>query len=91
MIVTSMEYKNPNIKGHPRRFLNNSILLKTYSGIGNGPQICLDFLKTIMNSLEILPSIYALFDYIDLQYRIYTLKSFLICRISLSTKLKKSV
>lgn len=70
MIVTSMEYKNPNIKGHPRRFLNNSILLKTYSGIGNGPQICLDFLKTIMNSLEILPSIYALFDYIDLQYRI---------------------
>ena len=61
---------NDNIKEHPRRFLNNSILLKTYSGIGNGPQICLDFLKTIMNSLEILPSIYALFDYIDLQYRI---------------------
>lgn len=70
MIVDSMKYKNPNIKEHPCRFLNNSILLETYSGIGNGPQICLDFMKTIMNSLEILPSIYALFDYIDLQYRI---------------------
>lgn len=57
MIVDSMKYKNPNIKEHPCRFLNNSILLETYSGIGNGPQICLDFMKTIMNSLEILPSI----------------------------------
>ncbi len=61
--------KQKNIK-MPLRFIEDKQLVQTYLNISNGPKICLDFLKVILNDLEILPAIYALFDLIDLQYRI---------------------
>lgn len=54
----------------PFRAIDNAHLTRTYMSIGGGPKLCLDFMKTILNDLETLPAIYALFDYIDLQYRI---------------------
>jgi hypothetical protein len=68
--INNVEYQNSRIKEHPYRFLRNSTLMDCYSKVGEGPKICFDFLKTIMNDLDILPAVYALFDYIDLQYRI---------------------
>lgn len=54
----------------PFRTIDNAHLMHTYMSIGKGPKLCLDFMKTILNNLDTLPAIYALFDYIDLQYRI---------------------
>lgn len=54
----------------PFRTIDNAHLMSAYMSIGGGPKLCLDFMKTILNNLDTLPAIYALFDYIDLQYRI---------------------
>lgn len=54
----------------PFRTIENAHLMSVYMSIGRGPKLCLDFMKTILTDLETLPAIYALFDYIDLQYRI---------------------
>lgn len=61
--------KQGNVK-IPLRFIENEQLIQTYLNFSNGPQICLDFLRAILYDLEIFPAIYALFDLIDLQYRI---------------------
>ncbi|MGN0292416.1 MAG: hypothetical protein ACI4D3_00260 [Lachnospiraceae bacterium] len=57
-------------KKHPLRLTGSEIFKSSYSGIGKGSAMCLDFMKMIINDLDILPSIYALFDFIDLQYRL---------------------
>lgn len=54
----------------PFRSIDNAQLMCAYMSIGGGSKLCLDFMKTILNNLDTLPAIYALFDYIDLQYRI---------------------
>lgn len=54
----------------PFRAIDNAHLMRVYTSIGEGPKLCLDFMKTILTNLDTLPAIYALFDYIDLQYRI---------------------
>lgn len=60
--------KQENIK-IPLCFMENEQLIQTYLNFSNGPKICLDFLRVLFD-LEIFPAIYALFDLIDLQYRI---------------------
>ena len=69
-LVSDINYRQIIEKRNPLKYIRNRELIKTYIEIGSGPKICLDFLKTIINNLDILPAIYALFDYVDLQYRI---------------------
>lgn len=69
-LMEEVAFHNKKIKVQPVRFINNEALLSVYSKIGEGPKICLDFFKIIMNELDLMPAIYALFDYVDLQYRI---------------------
>lgn len=69
-ILSEAEIKARNNICIPFRTINNEDLMRTYFAIGNGSKLCLDFMKTILNNLDTLPAIYALFDYIDLQYRI---------------------
>ena len=57
-------------KRNPLRYIKNQELVRTYLGVGTGPRICLDFLKEILTKLDLLPAVYALFDYTDLQYRL---------------------
>lgn len=68
--IEEVGYHNNKIKLQPFRFLSHEFLRNIYSNVVDGPEICLDFLKIIMNDLDIMPAIYALFDYVDLQYRI---------------------
>lgn len=65
----------------PMRFCNHKVLWQTYLQIGSGSKICLDFLQIILHKLDVLPAIYALFDFIDLQYR---------CAIACSTEISFS-
>lgn len=72
-IESVLSHSNIKTNDHifiPYRIIENGNLMHTYMSIGKGPKLCLDFVKTILNDLETLPAIYALFDYIDLQYRI---------------------
>lgn len=55
---------------YPLRFIDNEIIKSVYCNIGKGSNLCLDFIKIIIDELDILPAIYALFDFIDLQYRL---------------------
>lgn len=57
-------------KQHPLRLSESEIYQETYLKIGKSPQLCVSFMKMITSSLEVLPAIYALFDFIDLQYRL---------------------
>lgn len=57
-------------KKHPLRFSDNEIYKKTYIESGKSPMLCVSFLKMITSTLDVLPAIYALFDFIDLQYRL---------------------
>lgn len=57
-------------KGNPLEFLREPRLIETYLGLQKGPGICFDFVAICIKELEVLPAIYALFDYMDLQYRI---------------------
>lgn len=54
----------------PLSYLHDERLKTTYLKLAQGPRICLDFLQIIFCKLDVLPGIYALFDYVDLQYRI---------------------
>ncbi len=68
--ISSLDFRQYETDKVPTRFLLNEQLIHTYLGAADGPKLCLDFLKMIINKLETLPAIYALFDYIDLLYRI---------------------
>lgn len=57
-------------KGNPLNFVLERRLRKECLNICNGPILYIKFLKTCMLNLEIAPAIYALFDCIDLQYRL---------------------
>lgn len=57
-------------RGNPLGYLRISQLGDYYMELWKGPRINYDLLVLCMNKMEIQPSIYALFDYIDLQYRI---------------------
>lgn len=54
----------------PLEFLEDKYLIDLYNNIKLEPVLCLNFMKIIINKLEMLPAIYALFDYIDMEYRI---------------------
>lgn len=69
-IINNSYCYNDKVKIHPCSFISDDILMDTYLKIGGEPKICSDFLKIIMNDLDTIPAIYALFDFIDLQYRI---------------------
>jgi hypothetical protein len=61
---------NKKQKEHPLRLSSNKIYKTTYINMANGSMLCAAFMKMITVSLDILPAIYALFDFIDLQYRL---------------------
>ena len=69
-LVNNIDYCNKKTKAHPFRFLNQKILIEEYLKIGVGASLSFDLMTKIMNELGLFPSIYALFDYVDLQYRI---------------------
>ena len=54
----------------PLHYLHDDMLIQTYMHIESGPKLCLVFLQKICCQLDVAPGIYALFDFIDLQYRI---------------------
>ena len=54
----------------PLKYITDNRLVETYLNIGKSPLISLNFMKKILNELDTLSGIYALFDYIDLLYRI---------------------
>lgn len=68
--IGSVAFKRYASDKIPTCFVPDEQLRTTYLGVTDGPEICLDFLKIITNKLETLPAIYALFDYVDLLYRI---------------------
>lgn len=68
--IGSIAFKQYESDKIPTCFVPDEQLKTTYLGVADGPGICLDFLKMITNKLETLPAIYALFDYVDLLYRI---------------------
>lgn len=57
-------------KRHPLSLSENKKYIQTYLEIGKSPMLCISFLKMIASTLDVLPAIYALFDFIDLQYRL---------------------
>lgn len=61
---------NKKQKEHPLRLSSNKIYKTTYINMANGSMLCAAFMKMTTVSLDILPAIYALFDFIDLQYRL---------------------
>lgn len=65
--MTNMKSKQ---KKHPLRLSDNEIYKKTYIESGKSPMLCVSFLKMITSTLDVLPAIYALFDFVDLQYRL---------------------
>lgn len=54
----------------PPVFLPEPSLLRAYSECGGGPKVCMDFMTIVLQELSTAPGIYALFDYIDLCYRL---------------------
>lgn len=70
----SLELKN-NIQLNSKneiavKMIMNDIIGQTYLRLVDSPRISIDFIKLIINDLDILPAIYAMFDFIDMQYRI---------------------
>lgn len=57
-------------KGNPLNDIEHPELKKAYLNLGRGVGLCFDFMNICIHQLELLPSIYALFDYMDLQYRL---------------------
>ena len=57
-------------KRNPLNYINNSLMISAYLNSVNSPDLCKKLLSIIIHKLEYLPAIYALFDYIDLQYRL---------------------
>jgi len=70
--LTGAELKAPLSTQHPLRFIKQEQLVQTYLSAGKSAGICQDFLYKIIHELEVLPGIYALFDFADLQYRLAT-------------------
>ena len=68
-IMESFMFEHEILKKSPMGFTENEIIKSTYLGMRQGTKLCRDFMKIIINDIDILPSIYALFDFIDLQYR----------------------
>ena len=68
-LISDQNFRRKRNVRMPLRFVKNEELAETYLSIGKGTCLCLQFLRMILNDLEILPAIYALFDFIDLQYR----------------------
>ena len=69
-LISDQNFRRKRNVRMPLHFVKNKELVETYLSIGKGPCPCLQFLRIILNNLEILPAIYAVFDFIDLQYRI---------------------
>ena len=57
-------------KRNPLKYIKNPLMQSAYLNSYNSPDLCKRFLTMIIHKLEYLPAIYALFDYIDLQYRL---------------------
>lgn len=68
--LRTYDFLEKNYKGNPIDDFQDSRLQSHYNNLWKGPQISFDFLLLCMNTLEIMPAIYALFDFMDLQYRI---------------------
>lgn len=68
-LISDQNFRRKRNVRMPLRYVKNEELVETYLSIGKGPCLCLHFLRKILNDLEILPAIYAVFDFIDLQYR----------------------
>lgn len=68
-LISDQSFRRKRNVRMPLRFVKNEELADTYLSIGKGPCLCLQFLRKILNDLEILPAIYAVFDFTDLQYR----------------------
>lgn len=68
-LISKQSFRKKRNVRMPLRFIKNEQLVQTYLDIGKGPFLCRQFLRLILNDLEILPGIYAVFDFIDLQYR----------------------
>ena len=68
-LISDQNFRRKRNVRMPLRFVKNEELAETYLSIGKGPCLCLQFLRKILNDLEILPAIYAVFDFTDLQYR----------------------
>lgn len=68
-LISDQNFRRKRNVRMPLRFVKNEELADTYLSIGKGPCLCLQFLRKILNDLEILPAIYAVFDFTDLQYR----------------------
>ena len=68
-LISAENFRRKRSVRMPLRFVKNEELAENYLSIGKGPCLCLQFLRKILNDLEILPAIYAVFDFIDLQYR----------------------
>lgn len=64
------EIHGDHLKGNPSWVLTEEKMQKAYLTLNRGPKICFDFFTACLNELEMMQSIYALFDYIDLQYRV---------------------
>ncbi len=69
-IIFELNLRKKLSKRHPLRYIQNKELINIYMELGKGSKINLEFMKIIICELDIMPAIYALFDYIDLQYRI---------------------
>lgn len=69
-IMESFMFEHEILKKSPLGFTEHEIFKTTYLGMRQGSKLCTDFMKIIINDIDILPSIYALFDFIDLQYRL---------------------
>lgn len=68
--LKTYDFLEKNYKGNPIEDFQDSRLQSHYINLWKGPQISFDFLLLCMNTLEVMPAIYALFDFMDLQYRI---------------------
>src|SRR5699024_5226820 len=68
-LISDQNFRRKRNVRMPLRYVKNEELVETYLSIGKGPCLCLHFLRKFLNDLEILPAIYAVFDFIDLQYR----------------------
>lgn len=68
-LISDQNFRRKRNMRMPLRYVKNEELVEIYLSIGKGPCLCLQFLRKILNDLEILPAIYAVFDFIDLQYR----------------------
>lgn len=73
-IIHFIDEQKVNMRGkqkrHPLRLSENKKYEQSYLGVGKSPMLCISFLKMIASTLDVLPAIYALFDFIDLQYRL---------------------